>query len=94
MLLPVLPQLDTQLHGDADQARLKAVRLVGKLFSHPRGDLAQQYPELLAGLMLRLKDTQVQPSALHSEKWVGNGLGIQVQTGVSVAVHYQEYWLG
>ena len=58
LLLPVLPQLDTQLHGEAEQGRLKAVRLLGKLFSHPRGYLALQYPDLLAGLLLRLKDTQ------------------------------------
>ena len=70
LLLPVLPQLDTQLHGDSDQARLKAVRLVGKLFSHPRGDLAAQYPELLAGLMLRLKDTQVCAPSVHVQEWV------------------------
>ena len=59
LLLPVLPQLDSQLHGDDTKSRIRALKLLGSLFGQPQHDLAPQYPDLLTGVLTRLKDSQV-----------------------------------
>ena len=59
LLLPIMPQLGSQLHGEDGKARAAAVKLLGSIFGQPNQDLALQYPDLLSGVLTRLKDAQV-----------------------------------
>ena len=68
LLLPVLPQLQSQLHGEEAKGRTRALKLLGSLFTKPESGLAEQYPDLFKGVLTRLKDSQVRVHGMLQEQ--------------------------
>lgn len=91
LLLPVLPQLQSQLHGEEAKGRTRALKLLGSLFTKPESGLAEQYPDLFKGVLTRLKDSQVgDRGLLHAHRLTLSYHGTAWQTPAWLWDHESE----
>ncbi|XP_021806603.1 sister chromatid cohesion protein PDS5 homolog A isoform X3 [Prunus avium] len=87
MLLAVIPNLTQELLTDQVDVRLKAVNLIGKLFTLPAHHIAQRYQDLFIEFLKRFSDksAEVRVSALQCAKvcYMTNPSGVESQEVLS-----------
>ncbi|XP_008219648.1 PREDICTED: sister chromatid cohesion protein PDS5 homolog A isoform X1 [Prunus mume] len=87
MLLAVIPNLTQELLTDQVDVRLKAVNLIGKLFTLPDHHIAQRYQDLFIEFLKRFSDksAEVRVSALQCAKvcYMTNPSGVESQEVLS-----------